>query len=408
MVKENMIKNIIIVNDYDYAQGGASLVAIESANQLYEHGYNVIFFCSISNAKKSTLNKNIKVYAANKYDCLNNPSKIKGMLQGIYNKKANKLLMEILRHMIIDETVVFIHGYTKSLSTSFINVCSRLNVKTILTAHDYFSICQNGGLYNYKKRSICSKNGKFSCWLTNCDSRNYFYKIYRNIRFFIQDKIYKFRKKINYLITISDKNETLLLNFYKKSHIVRIYNPTSIECKKPRVLCEYNDYYIYVGRIDYEKGIDFLCESFINTSDRLVLCGDGNAYSDYKRKYESSKINFLGWLTHDMVLEKMKKAKCLVFSSLLYEGAPLTIFEAQSIGLPCLVSKYSNATDFIKDYDNGIIYDPKSKQLNCILKNMKEKDIEKMSKSSYESYWLAPYDKSKYLKSLIQLFNSIK
>ena len=43
----------------------------------------------------------------------------------------------------------------------------------------------------------------------------------------------------------------------------------------------------------------------------------------------------------------MKKSKALVFPSLLYEGAPLTIFEAQSLGLPVIVSKYSNGKDFV-------------------------------------------------------------
>ena len=71
-----MIKNVIIVNDYDYVQGGASLVAIESANLLYDNGLNVVFFCGVSNSQRSILNKSIPVVSTNKYDSLNNPNKI--------------------------------------------------------------------------------------------------------------------------------------------------------------------------------------------------------------------------------------------------------------------------------------------------------------------------------------------
>lgn len=49
--------------------------------------------------------------------------------------------------------------------------------------------------------------------------------------------------------------------------------------------------------------------------------------------------------------DKMKLYLCL-----LYEGAPLTIFEAQSQGVSCIVFKYSNASDFVDD-KNGRIYD---------------------------------------------------
>lgn len=401
-----MIKNVIVVNDYDYVQGGATLVAIEQANLLFNSGYNVIFFCGVSNKEKSILNSNIKVVVTNRYDSLSNPNKIKGMLQGANNKRAYLMMKELLSKFNSKETVVSIHGYTKALSTSFIRACKKANVKIILTAHDYFSICPNGGLFNYKKNRICNKQGKTSCKFCNCDSRNFLFKLYRNYRFNKQNRKFKFRDNVDYLITISKTNEELLKEYFPKSKIVRIYNPTSIDTKESRVLCEENDFYIYVGRICKGKGIDLLCESFKTSKRKLVLIGTGSEFKKLRKQYESEFINFIGWLNHDRVIEYMKKAKCLVFPCLLYEGAPLTIFEAQSLGLPCIVSKYSNASDFV-DEQNGWIYNPFDDSLVKLLNNISQQDIFIKSHASYDLYYKNPYTKERYIKSLVNLLESL-
>lgn len=401
-----MIKNVIVVNDYDYVQGGASLVALEQANLLYSAGFNVVFFCGVSNKEKSILNSEIKEIVTNEFDSLNNPSKIGGIFQGINNKNAYKKMNELLSSLSISETVVSIHGYTKALSTSFIKSCNSYKVKTILTAHDYFSICPNGGLFNYKKNKKCDYAFCKKCALINCDSRNFLYKIYRNYRFKVQDKKNRFRERINYLITISDTNEKLLKPYFKKSKIIRIYNPTSINDKEDRVNCESNDYYIYVGRVDKEKGIDYLCESFLKSTKKLVIIGTGSELEILEKKYANDRILFLGWLNHDDVIKHMKKAVALVFPCLLYEGAPLTIFEAQSQGLPCIVSQYSNASDFINE-NNGYIYDPLDGSLNHILDTISNEDIKYRSINSYNNYWENPYDKKRYISEFINLLKGI-
>lgn len=401
-----MIKNVIVVNDYDYVQGGASLVAIEQANLLYEAGYNVIFFCAVSNKEKSILNEKIKVVNTNLFDSLTNPNKIKGLIQGINNKKAYFLMNNLLKLYPSDETIVSIHGYTKALSVSFIRACKKNNVKTILTAHDYFSICPNGGLFNYKKNRVCSLQGKVICKFCNCDSRNYLFKMYRNIRFFKQDKIFKFRKRINYLITISETNEKILKRFFENSEIVRIYNPTSINNKMSRISVLDNNYYVYIGRVDKEKGLDLVCKQFKKTNDQLIIVGSGNMLEELKSEFSSKQIEFTGWLSHDKVIEKMRLAKGLIFSSLVYEGAPLTVFESQSIGLPCFISKFSNGIDFITN-DDGIIYNPYDDSLSKTINSITNEEIDRLSINSYKKYWDFPFDKSGYIKKIIELFQKV-
>ena len=82
------LKNIVIINDFDYVQGGASKVAIETANILSDE-YNVIFFSGDTKNDES-LNKNIKRICTEQGETLKAKNKFKGFFNGIYNFKAKK------------------------------------------------------------------------------------------------------------------------------------------------------------------------------------------------------------------------------------------------------------------------------------------------------------------------------
>ena len=53
--KSNKKKNIIIINDFNYIQGGASKVAIDTARLLKGEGFNVYFFSAVNKVPKITL-----------------------------------------------------------------------------------------------------------------------------------------------------------------------------------------------------------------------------------------------------------------------------------------------------------------------------------------------------------------
>ena len=76
----------------------------------------------------------------------------------------------------------------------------------------------------------------------------------------------------------------------------------------------------------------------------------------------------------------MKGAKALVFPSLWYEGAPLTILEAMSVGLPSIVSDSCAAIEFIEDNKNGLVFRGGCKE------DLKNKLISFNEKDSLEFY----------------------
>ena len=64
-------------------------------------------------------------------------------------------------------------GWTKALSSSVFDVAFKMNFKVVLTLHDYFTACPNGGYFDYKENKICKRKPlSWKCIKCNCDSNS--------------------------------------------------------------------------------------------------------------------------------------------------------------------------------------------------------------------------------------------
>lgn len=349
------IKDVVVVNDFAYVQGGASKVAIDTANLLEKNGYRVHFFTGQTNEKAAELNKNIHVISLEQPEALRDRNKLRGIKNGLYNKTAYQKLTDLLSNLNPDETIVHIHSWTKILSSSIFEACFKLGFKTVLTLHDYFAACPNGGFFNYRQNQICPLRAMGEeCIKTNCDSRNYAFKLYRVWRQKIQNDI-GVLSKIENVIYISDLQWSVLESYFSNiKHAQKILNP--IDTDANHVVKKHPDGpYIYVGRLSKEKGIMEFCEGVTMANVPAIVAGDGPLLKNLREKYPN--IRFLGWQDHDMAISLMEKAKCLIFPSLWYEGEPLVPIEASRVGLPCIISDKSSSKEFIQ---TGYIYDGNS------------------------------------------------
>lgn len=364
-----MIKNIIIVNDFDYVQGGASKVAIQTANMLVKlkNDINVYFFSAV-HSEESTLAKEVIKICTNQTESMKNKNKIQGIIDGLYNFKSKKKLKELLKNLNNDETIIHVHGWTKSLSSSIFEVAFKMNFKVVLTMHDYFTACPNGGYFNYEKNEICHlKPLSWKCIKCNCDSRNYRFKLYRVIRQFIQNKIVKLNDKLSDVISISEFSENILKETLNpKIKIHRVYNPIDLDNHVEKIDYTQNEYFLYVGRISKEKGVDIFCEAITRSKLKGIVVGDGDERKKLEKEYPN--ITFTGWKNSNEVREYMKNAKALVFPSRWYETAGLTALEAQKLQIPVIISNNTSTEEFALDkkfiFENGNIEMLSEKMLN--------------------------------------------
>lgn len=342
------IKNIVIVNDFNYIQGGASKVAIDTANLLVQNNknFNVYFFSAVK-SEQSNLNSKVIEICTNQGEALKDKNRLRGIINGIYNFKAKKEFDKLLKILDRNNTVIHVHGWTKALSSSVFDVAFKKNYKVVLTLHDYFTACPNGGYFDYKQNKICKRKPlSWKCIKCNCDSRNYVFKIYRIVRQFVQNKIVKLPKKLQYAIGISEFSKKILETTLDSSiKIFNVYNPIDFDENIVDIDYKQNDYYLYVGRVSKEKGVDIFCKVITELGEKGIVVGDGSEKDKLEKIYKN--IQFVGWKNKNEVKEYMLNARALIFPSRWYETAGLTALEAQSLGIPCITSATCATSEFV-------------------------------------------------------------
>lgn len=382
------IKNVIIINDFNYTQGGASKVSIDTANLLVDK-FEKVYFFSCSKEKSKELNQNVIDVYTGQGEALNDSNKVRGIVNGLYNVRAKKELKKLLSKLNRNETIIHIHGWTKCLSSSIFDIVFKEKFKIVLTLHDYFTSCPNGGFFNYNNYKICElKPMSYNCIRCNCDSRNYAFKVYRILRQFIQNKIVKLPLKLKYAISISEVNEKILKDIFNKDlKIMRIYNPfDSIKVNNINPVA--NEYYLFVGRVSKEKGADIFCEAMTKASKKGIVVGDGPELNLLKEKYKN--IIFTGWLDAKEMSKYYEKARAVIVPSRWYEGASLIPMEASKYNIPCITVATCAAKEFV----------PKEN----IYKNFE--DLVDKIKNDKFSFEVKKFE-NKYFENLIKFYNQI-
>lgn len=350
-----MVRNIIIINDFAHINGGAGKVAISSAVGLSGLGYNVVLFSAVPPVCKELAESNVKVVCLGQCDILSDANRARAMVNGVWNRLARKEFRKLLSAYNPGDTVVHYHAWIKALSASVLNVAAKCGFRSVVTLHDYFLFCPNGGLFNYRTLKICDrKASSLGCLACNCDARNYPQKVWRYIRQMVQWHALKKAGKVN-VIYISELNRKVSLPYLRgvTGKWYYVSNPVELGTGA-KVDIASNKKYLCIARLSKEKGVELFCKAMEELHLEGCVLGDGYLMEELKGKYKN--VDFVGWVDGREKEEYLGRATCLVFPSLWYEGAPLTVLEMMSYGIPCIVPDRCAASEEIDDGRTGYVF----------------------------------------------------
>lgn len=400
-----MINNAVIINDYGYVDGGASRIALQTAIGLAARGVKVYFFCAVPPVSGELQKDSIEIICLEQKDSLHCESKLRGFRQGIYNKKAAEELEKLLCGLSPCDTAIHIHTWTKALSASVFHISEKAGFSTFVTVHDYFLVCPNGGLFDYRKKSICElKPMSLKCKTCNCDSRNYAYKLFRVMRQLRQNKIIRKSGKLHYIFISEFSRKQFIRRFGEISENKKYFlpNPMSRDPERKRVECEKNDVYLFIGGITEVKGIRIFCEAVEKTNVKAVVIGDGMLKEELQSRYPH--IDFVGWKTKSEMLPYFERARCLIFPSIWYEASPLTPKEVMEYGIPVICSDLNAAKDFVKDGETGYVYDGTS--VDALAETIRLVALSDITSVSEKVFKEAGYymDEDEYTDELLKIY----
>lgn len=341
---EQKLRILIVHNRYQIP-GGEDTVVKNEMNMLKEHGHTV-FLYERNNSELNEFNLIQKV-------CL--------PFTMIYSLKTVRDIKKLIQDHHID--VVHVHNTLLLVSHSVYYMCKKMNIPVVQTVHNFRFICPNALLY--RDGHICEDclSKGLSCAIKhNCYRGSKLQTLACVISMWIHRRtgIYSYlhyicltefnKQKLLYLPNITEKQIRI------KPNVIPVHYEVEDE-KKEQFIC--------VGRLDQTKGIRFLIESWIRmgkNAPKLIVYGNGpeeNWCHEQIKNYQLS-IELRGYADHKTVMQEMACSKALILPTQLYEGFPMALAEAYSIGLPVIGSEIGNTGSLIKDGLTGWTFDPTS------------------------------------------------
>jgi len=393
--------HIIIVNDFGFVNGGAGKVALDSAKALSDRGHRVGLFCGVGPVSSDLKGRDLQIVCTDQKEIISDPNRFRAAAQGIWNSRAADEMNRMLNGYNSSRTIVHIHGWTKALSSAVIHVALKRGFKVVITLHDYFIACPNGGFIHHSDQTICRRRPmSLSCMVSNCDRVGYSNKLWRVARHFVQDKVGNVPRGVKYFISLGEFSEGVLRPFLPDgAKLFRVLNPIQVSSGE-LVDVEQNDGFVFVGRLSPEKGIQLLVQAGKIAECQVKLVGDGEERD--RALFLNPGIEITGWLSSAGVADRLKSARALVLPSLLYEVSPLVIWEAAALGIPAIVPDTCAARDMVEDGVTGLWFRGGDMQdLAAKMRLLKNPaTAARMGEAAYKTYWSNPCTMERHVDSL--------
>lgn len=388
----NRIKNILMVHNYYLIGGGEHSVFENEVNLLRESGYNVVEYTR----NNEELNKKML-------------KKFFLPITMLWSLKTYFDVKKIIKKEKID--IVHCHNTFPIISPSVYYAAKKENKVVVQTIHNFRFLCPNGLFFcNDHICEECNENHNFKMALRN--------KCYRSSK--IQTLAVIFMLKFNRLIGTYNKTNYIFLTEFNKEKFSNLIDlksnnifikPNFVQQKTQFI----NNCYvkerklIFVGRLEHNKGIDFLVENWNKIKDiELHIYGNGVLKEKILDSEKNNRlIKYFGFQSHDVIFKDLSNSMGLIFPSILFEGFPMTITEALSIGIPIISSNIGNHASIVKKSQGGVLYEKGN--FNSLIQAIDtlEKNHKKLSSNALKYYESELSPKSN-LERLIYIYEHSK
>ena len=152
------------------------------------------------------------------------------------------------------------------------------------------------------------------------------------------------------------------------------YNSIDIDQKVPDRLKHDKINFTYAGRLIKQKGVENILVSFSNlereyNNIELYIAGDGPELLEYKNKFKSDNIHFLGKLNFDDLFNLYAKTDIFLYPPLWPEGLPTSILEAGLMQCSVIGTSVGGSKEVLNS-ENSIIVEENQKSLEKAMKKM--------------------------------------
>ena len=283
---------------------------------------------------------------------------LKSFTRMFYSFEAKKVFARFLdKHK--PELVYIIHYHNK-ISPSIIDAAKARNIPVVHRISDFQYMCPNALFYN-EKTGICEdclKGRVLSCVKNKCVMNS---RVYSAIKFAAK-KLHDFMhttEKIDAFVVPSSFTLKKLNQFgipMEKLHHI----PTFFNLKNDDVEVSYEPYFLFVGRLEKQKGLMTLVKAFVKTQIPLKIIGFSNdGYEDELKAFlvgKKHQIEFLGRKSFEEIEPYLKSCLCTVVPSEWYDNFPNVILESFAYKKAVVATDIGSLPELVVDGETGCLF----------------------------------------------------
>lgn len=332
-------EKILMVHNYYQISGGEDTVVSNEKRLLEEYGHEVVLYTRNNNEMRSM----------NKLQMLALP------LITIFNPKTYREIKQIIREEKIE--IVHVHNTFNLISSAVYYAAVKMRVPVVQTIHNFRFLCP--GATFYRNGNICE----------DC--------VNKGLRFAIKHKCYHnsrtqtlicvinmlihrhtgILRKINY-IALTEFNKEKLLQLKQIESNKIFVKPNFVEGENIDGL---RSGFIFAGRLDELKGIKVLVAAWKlmgNKAPQLTICGTGPLETWCRAETKNLNVKMKGFVSNEETKQLIGKSKALILPTQWYEGFPMSIIEAYSLGTPVICSDLGNTGAIVEENITGWKFAP--------------------------------------------------
>jgi len=350
------IDRVVVIHDYATPEGGAGLLALTAAREYRDAGVPVTFFTGGTGEATPDELDGIAVVSLGRQGLLRSSAGT-AMRQGLHNRAAREALGGWVARHDTPRTVYHLHNWSQILSPAIFAALRPVEPRTIVTCHDFFNACPNGGFVNFAKSEPCRLRPlSAACLTTQCDRRSATHKYWRAARHLHLNRMARF---VSNRATFTFLHERMRDRFVEAGFTgadLRVV-PNPVEpWSREGIEAEANARLLFVGRVGRDKGADIAVEAARAASMPITVVGSGELANDLPARFTGVKMS--GWCDRPGIVAAAKQARALIAPSRVVEPFGLVILEAAMSGLPVLVSDRAYLSGDVERDGFGLAFDP--------------------------------------------------
>jgi glycosyltransferase involved in cell wall biosynthesis len=150
---------------------------------------------------------------------------------------------------------------------------------------------------------------------------------------------------------------------YPDTNIRVIPNFTDLDVDRVEMPVSGIPQFLFMGRLQKLKGLDWLLRSFKNVKSPAVLniCGEGDEEQRLKTLVKElemeHRVKFFGWIDRDTKINLLQSARALIVPSVWHETFGLVAIEAAACARPVIVSNVGELPHIVEHGEDGIVVD---------------------------------------------------